>query len=80
MDTEHLKNICKFGSKGVCKYLGCGSDGFTCLKYSSFRTTIDAQSESGEMVATGDNCNGIYDEKEGPSDTSWVVPGGDKNN
>ena len=59
VSDERLEDTCKFGSgPEVCIYLVAGPDGFSCAKLDhTLRKTIDARAS--EMVAQGDNCDGI---------------------
>ncbi len=55
--NNHIKEVCKIGQgKNCCKYVGCGSKGFECLKLEeSIKSIIDKRDN---MVAKSDNCEG----------------------
>jgi len=60
---EHVVNVCKLGcGEEVCAYLALTGDGWACLKVTSMRGLIDQRVRDGEMVAKGNNCEGISDE------------------
>lgn len=57
----HLREVCKIGEGGeTCRYIGL-SDGFTCLKHSSLKETLDSQVKRNAITAQGDNCDGPKD-------------------
>jgi hypothetical protein len=60
----YFKKICKIGQGAdCCRYLGCGKDGFECLKNTELQGILDKRAEDKSMSAQADNCAG-YDVKE----------------
>ena len=59
--TEHMKLVCKIGQgQECCRYLlGC-TEGFECGKDGEFAPLLDTRVANNEMVAQGDNCDGLY--------------------
>ena len=57
---KHVIEICKMGQgKETCRYLATGSR-WECLKTSCLlKKNIDKKVENGEMIAKGDNCQGL---------------------
>jgi predicted AAA+ superfamily ATPase len=57
---ERLQNICRIGQgHACCRYLLAGSKGFECGKHSVFKSLLDKRVANEEMVARGDNCEGL---------------------
>ena len=62
IDKEQLA-ICGLGKgEKCCSYLGMGPNGFECLKHTEFRREIEWRREKEEIVAMGDNCEGLKEE------------------
>lgn len=65
---KHLMEVCKMGKiESCCRYLVMGRDGFTCAKQPeliSTRKALDEKAKRGEMIAMGDNCEGMTDQGE----------------
>lgn len=58
IEMPHVKEVCKLGhGEKCCSYLGM-SQGWTCLKESTLKDTIDARRSAGTMNSKGDNCEG----------------------
>lgn len=58
---EHTKTVCKIGAGAeTCRYLTMGAHGWSCEKHSSVANTLDRRVRNNEMVAQGDNCEGLY--------------------
>lgn len=59
VSSEQLK-LCRIGQGAACcRYLVCGGRGFECEKHGELRATLDQRAAAGQMVARGDNCEGI---------------------
>jgi len=57
---DHVKKVCKPGSKDCCAYLTMGSKGWECGKLEpSIKKVVDERLKAGTMRATGDNCDGV---------------------
>lgn len=57
---ETVKTICKAGQgEWTCRYLTGTADGFSCAKHTPLRFTLDSRVGEGEMIARGDNCDGM---------------------
>jgi hypothetical protein len=57
---KHVKEICKIGQGNeCCRYITVGPKGFMCVKYTSIGRYLDSRVEANDMVAQGDNCDGI---------------------
>ena len=57
----HLYSVCKLkqGDK-TCRYIGLVPGlGFVCAKKTPMKDMLDGRVSSGEMSATGDNCEGF---------------------
>ena len=54
------KEVCKIGQGNeCCRYLTLSSLGFLCGKHTELRSVLNAKVDRGEMVAQGDNCEGL---------------------
>jgi len=61
---EHFYNVCKPGQgHECCRYVVASSAGIECAKHSSFRTLLDKRVLDENIVARGDNCEGVKDVK-----------------
>ena len=58
--SEYIKQVCKIGQGAdCCRYLGCGAEGFECLKFEpGMKQVVDRAWAIDEHVAQGDNCAG----------------------
>jgi hypothetical protein len=57
---EQRDSVCRIGQGAACcRYLTVGVHGFECEKHSDLRSLLDARVAQGDMVAQGDNCEGI---------------------
>jgi len=55
---DHVKSTCKPGAgASCCRYLVLGGAGFECLKNTPNQEFLD--NKVNDMVAQGDNCEGI---------------------
>ncbi len=60
MTLKYIKEVCKMGQeKDCCRYLLCGADGFCCGKHGEFKAHLDARVLRNDIVAQGDNCEGM---------------------
>ena len=54
------KEVCKIGKRNeCCRYLTLSPLGFRCAKHTELRSVLNAKVDRGEMVAQGDNCEGL---------------------
>jgi hypothetical protein len=63
LSDEHLKNVCKPGTEGACRYLMPTRDGAECARVLSSLNVaehIDLEVEEGIRRETGRNCGGRY--------------------
>lgn len=59
--AEHLP-VCKMGQgHDCCRYIVMGPDGFSCVKKTTMRYTLDARGDA--MTARADNCDGLPKEQ-----------------
>ena len=59
ISDDHLKSVCRFGTKECCAYLSLGGDGWQCLRVQpSLKKIIDDRLKEGSMNAVCDNCDG----------------------
>lgn len=58
---SHLKRVCQIGKgEKACRYMCSVPQGFTCVKNTPLRGTIDIQVKTkAGWVAKGDNCDGF---------------------
>jgi len=64
LSPDVLENLCKMSQgEGTCRYIIFGSRGFICAKGSEFQKIIDEREDNNKMVARGDNCEGIKNNK-----------------
>ncbi len=55
--TNQLKEVCKIGQEGCCRYIIAGANGITCAKLTPLKDVLDARVS--KMNAQGDNCKGL---------------------
>lgn len=61
---DHVKIVCKIGQvANCCRYLGCGKNGFECLKHTELKGHLDKRVEDKTMHARADGCDGWVIEK-----------------
>lgn len=59
LNVIELKDICKKGNgKDTCRYIFLSKNGFCCVKNTKIKEDIDNMVIRGEIVSSGDNCNG----------------------
>lgn len=58
MTNDHAKAVCQPGTEACCRYLTMSAKGWECAKLTSLRSTLDYRATTGQMRATGDNCEG----------------------
>ena len=59
--NEHMQKVCKIGQgKECCRYLTVSMVGFECEKGGELAAILDKRVAQNEMVAQGDNCEGIF--------------------
>lgn len=55
----YVLGTCGLGKMAeCCRYLGCGKDGFECLKGGEFQALLDRRAAAKTMNARADNCEG----------------------
>lgn len=55
---DTLKEVCKMGQRAdTCRYIIVGEHGIVCAKHTKWQALIDGRVD--QMVAKGDNCEGI---------------------
>lgn len=55
-----LDKVCLMGQgKLCCRFLVVSGEGISCAKHSDFHKTINYRAETEQMVARGDNCEGL---------------------
>lgn len=60
--SQQLKEVCKIGQGNeCCRYITVGPQGIECAKNTGLKITLDQKVNNGEMVAQGDNCEGLDD-------------------
>ena len=60
LSQDYFMNVCKAGQgHNCCRYVVAGSAGIECAKHSSFRTLLDKRVLEENIVARGDNCEGV---------------------
>ena len=61
LSEKRIKTICKIGQEhACCRYLLCGADGFLCGKMNPhLKEQLDDRVKRKDMVARGDNCDGV---------------------
>jgi hypothetical protein len=60
MTNEFVKATCKPGQQAAtCRYLGCGADGWVCMKLTDLAPLLDSRAAEGSMSARADNCPGV---------------------
>lgn len=68
ISEKHLVEVCEMGKiENCCRYLVMGSEGFECAKQPSListRRALDEKAQRGEMIAMGDNCEGMIGQGE----------------
>lgn len=55
----HLDLVCQKGKKGACRYIALVPTGYVCMKHTPMKNPIDEQISQGNMLAKGDNCEGL---------------------
>lgn len=59
-DLNHAKTVCRIGGgHSCCRYLTMAPMGWSCEKHSDMAALLDARAAAGDMVARGDNCEGM---------------------
>ena len=56
-----VREVCRPGTTGCCRYLALGDNGFECQRHGPLREAIDQRADSGGGRATRINCEGIVD-------------------
>lgn len=65
IDDNQRTNVCKIGQgKDCCRYLTVGGNGFECEKLSPLKFILDLRVKMSNMVAQGDNCNGLNNKED----------------
>ena len=60
LEIEYLKNTCKIGQgNSCCRYVVASSKGIECAKHTDLKTILDQRVANNQMVARGDNCEGV---------------------
>lgn len=65
---DHLASVCKYRQDGCCKFIVYfeHGQGFYCVKnVSDLRQHVESMNN--QMIAKGDNCEGLQDEKRSES-------------
>jgi hypothetical protein len=61
----YVKRVCKIGQgASCCRYLTMGPQGWDCEKHTQLGRYLDGRVKREELVARGDNCEGVLREKE----------------
>ena len=64
ISKDHLNNVCKIYKKHeTCRYLSLSKIGFVCMKISPAKNKLDQLVREKSMVARGDNCKGLGENK-----------------
>jgi len=59
-EKQHINDVCRIGQgHDCCRYLTIGAQGWCCEKHTQIGRMLDARVERKEMVARGDNCEGV---------------------
>ena len=60
ISKAHLYAVCKMRQgEQTCKYVGLGPSGYFCAKKTPIKVTLDYKAENKQMIARGDNCEGL---------------------
>jgi len=60
----HLETVCKIRQKkDTCKYICLLPDGYICVKKTDIKEAIDEAAKEKRIIALGDNCEGLGNER-----------------